>query len=224
MLLTFIRKVPCTYLARDIDYSDWDLSWYSSVLPCECRNSTLKLTAAASFNILSNTSFEAVSSDLLTALPSARNSSPHATYSLSLLLIPALGTPSRLIATLSETGVSAHYRYRKTLRAYTVVHHCFRAYVCTAVWATIFVIRAVIFDASRFFGHVAFYFQNTLIVGQAVTEWVEHLAFTKIVRVRFPACWTKRFWCRVLFEHFALPMAAESVEVILCPLCFRRGH
>jgi hypothetical protein len=49
-----------------------------------------------------------------------------------------------------------------------------------------------------------FNLQTTLIVGQAVTKWVEHLAPTN-VRVQFPACWTRRFWCRFFSNTLISP-------------------
>lgn len=118
--------------------------------------STLNFAAAASFNILSNSSFEAVSSQLLTASPSARNNSPQATYSLSLLLRRVLGHAEPARSYSLQTGISAHYQYRKTHRACTPAFPRVW-YVCIAVWGTVFVIRAVIFDVkvSRFFDFVA---------------------------------------------------------------------
>jgi hypothetical protein len=42
-LLLRIREVPSSNLGPDIGYPDGSFSWFSSVPPCECSNSTLKL-------------------------------------------------------------------------------------------------------------------------------------------------------------------------------------
>jgi hypothetical protein len=42
-LLLRIREVPGSNLGSETGYTDWGFSWFSSVLPSECRDSALKL-------------------------------------------------------------------------------------------------------------------------------------------------------------------------------------
>jgi hypothetical protein len=72
-LLLRIREVPGSNLGPETDYPDWGFSWFSSVFPGKCRDSTLNYATTASFHILFNSlftiilSFDAVQSELLKA-------------------------------------------------------------------------------------------------------------------------------------------------------------
>jgi hypothetical protein len=68
-----IREVPGSNLGRDIGYPDLGFSWFPSVPPGTCRDSTLNYTPTVSFHILSSLLFtiihslDAVYSELRTA-------------------------------------------------------------------------------------------------------------------------------------------------------------
>lgn len=54
--LTYIRKVPNSNLGQITDHMDWGFLWFSSISPHKCRDSSLKWTTTAYFDILSNSS------------------------------------------------------------------------------------------------------------------------------------------------------------------------
>jgi hypothetical protein len=56
-LLTCIPEVPGSNLCQDTDYPDWRFSWFSSVCPCRCWDSTSNYATSISFQILSNSLF-----------------------------------------------------------------------------------------------------------------------------------------------------------------------
>jgi hypothetical protein len=55
--LLHILEVPGSNLSQETGYPDWGFSWFSSVLPGNCRDSTLNQARTAFFHILSIWSF-----------------------------------------------------------------------------------------------------------------------------------------------------------------------
>jgi hypothetical protein len=52
-----IREVQGPNLSPETGYPDWRFSWFSSVHPAKCRDSTFKYVTAASFPIFSSSLF-----------------------------------------------------------------------------------------------------------------------------------------------------------------------